>query len=343
MSAGRTIDRQTRGGGEGMRLPWAEERLTRDTFPRSRFKEARRRAGALWNRAVLAEPLAHAPVAAEGHFLALELGDLLLSTLDMGSGQIGWRFAACAQTGTGGSAARLRETRPPLLMLRCLRGGELAMGERRMALPAGQIALVPLQGPVVLMLAAGGRADIGILAQAPAALSGPVVLDGALPSGHLLAFFAGYLLRCAPHPPGRAAELRGMLLRALEHVTADLMVSLSSGGETPFERFRFLVAANLGRPELSLGEIAAAMGLGPRRLQRLLKENGTTFRAHLLHARLLMAREVIETSRTRPRIADLAYRCGFSDPNYFSRAYAQHWNAPPSRMACRSTPRDQTE
>lgn len=297
---------------------WAEERLTRETFPRARFKEARRRAAALWGRAAAVEPLAHAQAASEGQLLALELGDLLLSTLDMGSGAIGWSF-----TPSRGP--------PALLLLRCLRGGMLAIGERRLALPAGQIALIPLTGPVSLTLEAGGRADIGMLAHCPAALPTPVVIEGALPSAHLLAFFAGYLLRCAPHPAGRAVELRGMLLRALDHVIADLTTARSGGGETPFERFRFLIAANLGRSDLSLGEVATAMAMGTRQLQRLLKENGTTFRAHLLRARLSMAREMIEASGTRIRIADLAYRCGFSDPNYFSRAYARHWQAPPSR------------
>ncbi|MFT4149147.1 MAG: helix-turn-helix transcriptional regulator [Paracoccaceae bacterium] len=301
--------------------PWADDRLTQAGFARARFKDARKRMAALWGHVLEVSETGHHPAAAEGQLLALEIGDLLLSTLDLGTGAIGWRFAA-----RGGGT--------PLLMVRAIRGAELvldAAGLAPHALPAGQIALIPLTGTATLTLPEGGRCDIGILSAAPDPFPRFALLEGNLASGQHLAFVAGYMLRCAPHPPGRARELRQAFGLALAHVAADLASHHRQTGETAFERFKFLVAANLGRADLALSDIATAMGTSPRQLQRMLRAEGTTFRGHLQGSRLMLARQMIQTSQIRPRVADLAYRCGFSDPNYFSRAYTQFWKTPPSQ------------
>lgn len=311
--------------------PWADDRLTQADFARARFKDARKRMAMLWRQALDVAEIRHQAEASAGQILALEIGDLLLSTLDLGTGAIGWRFAPVSA-----EEAVARADAAPLLMVRAIRGAALdledaAAASGRHVLPAGQIALVPMRVAATLTLPEGGRCDIGILTAAPALLPRFALLQGDLASGQHLAFVAGYMLRCAPHPPGRAAELRQAFGLALDHVAADLSSHRRRGAETGFERFRFLVAANLGRTDLTLHDIAAAMETGPRQLQRMLKAHGTTFRGHLQDCRLRLARQMIQTSRTRLRVADLAYRCGFSDPNYFSRAYSQRWKTPPSR------------
>ena len=332
--------------------PWAEDRLTRSAPARAQFKAARAQMAALWGRALEVGCLGHHPlpgaVAGSGQFLALEGGALLLSTLDLGAGRISWRFAPRSEA-CGATA---------LLMIRAIRGAELGFegphasgfldrddtepgddteagegpdGGSGVILPAGQIALVPMRAGVALHLPAGGRCDIGILTRAPAAMTGPAILGGSLASAHHLAFVAGYMLRAAPHPPGRSTELGRMLVQTLEHVAADLALRRADEGESFFERFKFLVAANIGRADLALEDIARGMSVSPRQLQRLLKARGTSFRSHLQNSRLTMAHELLANGEGRIRVADLAYRCGFNDPNYFSRAYARHWKVPPSR------------
>ncbi len=310
---------------------------------------------ALWGRAIEVTELRHHSqpdlAGGGGQLLALEAGPLLLSTLDLGAGEIGWRFASDL---TGG---RFPGARRPLLMLRLIRGGTLRLAEDGCGdgsdrleradggtvhvVPAGQIVLIPVSAPVEVILPQGGRLDLGILSQAPETMSGSALLDGTLASGHHLAFVAGYMLRAAPHPSGRTLELRNMFLQALDHVATDLAMRRADQGETFFERFKFLVAANLGRADLSIEDIARALEVSPRQLQRRLKVLGTSFRSHLQKSRLVMAREMILTNDGQFRVADLAYRCGFSDPNYFSRAYAKLWRVPPTSSRQKSISADQ--
>lgn len=297
---------------------WDAERLTQRQFPRARFRQARQAAARLWGRLIAVRELAHDGSDVEGQFLALEMGDVLLTTLDLGHGSIGWQLGP-PDEGTA-----------PLLLLRIIRGGQLDAGSGGMHdLPAGQIALMPLVQGVELHLPQGGRCDLALIHNPPVQFDGFHLLAADVPSGHHLAFVAGYLLRCAPHPPGRTAELRQNLLQTLRHVAIDLQAGTRAPSQTAFERFKFLISASLGRGDLALEEIAAAMELHPRRLQRLLKDQGTSFRAHLLGRRLEMAHELLMNSAAPLRIADVAWRCGFRDPNYFSRAYTRHWKIPP--------------
>ena len=301
---------------------WAADRLTRRDFARPRFRTALRVAAGLWGRLIEARAVVPQAATEDGHFQAIEIGDVLLSTLDLGGGEQSWHF-----TPTPGSAGRV------LLLLRLIRGGWLQEGDGpRVWLPAGQIALLTPAGPFDLGLPDGGRCDLGLIESDAALGSGVRVLAGTMPSVNHLAFVAGYLLRCAPHPEGRSQELKQMLFRALDHVLSDLGGKNNGSAETPFERFKFLIGANLGRADLSLEEVAAAMEFSPRQLQRFLQNHGTSFRAHLLLRRLHHAHDLIEAAgQAKLRVADLAWRCGFRDPNYFSRAYAKHWKVPPSR------------
>lgn len=110
------------------------------------------------------------------------------------------------------------------------------------------------------------------------------------------------------------------------------------------------------RAEIDDDRIHAAIGLmrrhleEPPKLGRIARETGLTLRAletlfttRLGHTprqvwkalRLREARRLVE--QTRMSIAEVATRCGYSDPTAFTRAFSAEFGAPPSRL--RPSPR----
>jgi transcriptional regulator GlxA family with amidase domain len=91
--------------------------------------------------------------------------------------------------------------------------------------------------------------------------------------------------------------------------------------------------SRLDSPETT-AEIAAALGLSPRRLEQIFAENlGLTPAAHALGLRLAAARRMI--TDTRHPLAEVALRCGFSSASSLSRAFRGQFGVPPSRIRAR--------
>ncbi len=86
----------------------------------------------------------------------------------------------------------------------------------------------------------------------------------------------------------------------------------------------------LDAPETT-AEIAAALGLSPRRLEQIFAAHlGMTPAAYALTLRLAAARRMI--TDTRHPLAEVALRCGFSSASTLSRAFAARFGQPPSRL-----------
>jgi len=295
---------------------WGDNRLTQQDYARARLKDARQAAARLWARGARVEPLAHRSKDAHGSLMALELGRLVLSTLDLGEGETGWHLQPHAGVA---------------VMLRMIRGGVLQLEGQQILLPAGQIALLPPGTRFELILPRGGRQDLALLDGFTDQVPACTVLGTDIAASHHLAFMAGYLLRCAPHPTERANRLRDEMILALRDVIDDLLLKRQQPAETDFERFGFLVNASLARSDLTVTDIASGMGISVRQLQRLVAAHGTSFRHFVHQRRLELAQELIASAPHQLRVSEVAYRCGFRDPNYFSRAYARHWGTPPSQ------------
>jgi AraC-like DNA-binding protein len=77
----------------------------------------------------------------------------------------------------------------------------------------------------------------------------------------------------------------------------------------------------------SIEEIADALHLGPRTLQRRLKESGSSFQRVLDEARHLMARHYLSNSVLE--LNEAAYLLGFEDYNSFGRAFRLWEGVPP--------------
>jgi transcriptional regulator GlxA family with amidase domain len=97
------------------------------------------------------------------------------------------------------------------------------------------------------------------------------------------------------------------------------------------------VAAALARMEARLDDpqpmpaLAQALGLSPRRLEQLFRQNlGLTPAAYALTMRLQAARRLI--TDTRHPLAEVALRCGFTSPATLSRAFRAQFGQAPGQL-----------
>jgi AraC-like DNA-binding protein len=80
--------------------------------------------------------------------------------------------------------------------------------------------------------------------------------------------------------------------------------------------------------------VAAALSLHPNHLSRLFTRfHDKNFSQYVLHAR--MARADLLLADDRLNISDVAYLCGFSTPNYFTRLYTLLHGMPPGKRRAR--------
>jgi len=93
------------------------------------------------------------------------------------------------------------------------------------------------------------------------------------------------------------------------------------------------VLQNLGRLDLSVEAVAASHGITPRQLQRLFEQDGVTFTAFVLGARLDLARGLLcDPATAGVPIGRVAFDSGFSDLSYFNRCFRRRFGCTPSEM-----------
>lgn len=111
---------------------------------------------------------------------------------------------------------------------------------------------------------------------------------------------------------------------------------VAAGRAIPAARLRMAksyIAENSNRRDLSVGAVAAHLGLTPRNLQRLFESEGTTFSEFLLSQRLNRAHRML----TEPRLAQnpvgtIAYDAGFGDLSYFNRSFKRRFGMTPREV-----------
>ncbi len=87
--------------------------------------------------------------------------------------------------------------------------------------------------------------------------------------------------------------------------------------------------------DLSLPSLVAESGLSERTFRRRFAElTGQTPSEYVLDRRLERAKGLLKT-RPRPSVAEIAARCGFDDPNYFSRRWRDRLGVSPLAWAKR--------
>lgn len=115
---------------------------------------------------------------------------------------------------------------------------------------------------------------------------------------------------------------------------------VGGAGETPrVRRLLHFVEEHLGAP-FSLDEWARATGVSPRTLDRLVRrELGVAPGAYVRRRRLARATQYLRESERS--VTEVAFACGFTDSNYFARAFRrEHGRSPRAwrERVCR-TPR----
>jgi AraC-like DNA-binding protein len=93
------------------------------------------------------------------------------------------------------------------------------------------------------------------------------------------------------------------------------------------------ILRHLDDPELSVATIAAALGVGQRRLQRAFVEAGETPSQFILAQRLDRAAALLCKAKgpSRNSILDIALSVGFNDASHFSRTFSRRFGVSPRR------------
>lgn len=106
---------------------------------------------------------------------------------------------------------------------------------------------------------------------------------------------------------------------------------------TYLARARSFIDSQLGDDRMCAATIAAAVGISPRHLSRILSHAGETVPQYVLRRRLDTARNMLEhRSYASMTIGEIATRCGFRSGAYFSTAFTTRFGLRPSdirRMA----------
>jgi AraC-like DNA-binding protein len=90
------------------------------------------------------------------------------------------------------------------------------------------------------------------------------------------------------------------------------------------------IIENSNQRDISVGSVAAYLGVTPRNLQRLFESEGTTFSQFLLAQRLARAHRMLtETRLAQSAVAAIAYDAGFGDLSYFNRSFKRRYGATP--------------
>jgi AraC-like DNA-binding protein len=106
------------------------------------------------------------------------------------------------------------------------------------------------------------------------------------------------------------------------HADELLRRSEAAARETLAERVRAELLRATGVGLAPLGQIARGLGMGPRTLQRRLREEGEAFAALANGVRASLACEYLGDPGMS--IGEVGYLLGFSEPSAFSRAF-RHW------------------
>lgn len=108
-------------------------------------------------------------------------------------------------------------------------------------------------------------------------------------------------------------------------------VSSQSGGADKLSAAAIVeerIRARLFLGPVRLTDVAADLGSSPRRLQRVLKASGTSFREVLVRQRLEAARQLLAT--TNKQVGTVSLECGFGSAQTFSRAFSSAFRMTPS-------------
>jgi AraC-like DNA-binding protein len=94
---------------------------------------------------------------------------------------------------------------------------------------------------------------------------------------------------------------------------------------------RAYIAEHLSDPGLGAARVAAAIGISERQLSRVFAADGISVPRHILSCRLDLARALLARPDAGP-VSDVAARCGFTSPAYFSHVFRERFGVRASEL-----------
>jgi AraC-like DNA-binding protein len=223
--------------------------------------------------------------------------------------------------------------------------GDVAVSARgrEVALGANDAVLISSAEAIVFDRRSFGES---IAVRIPYATLSPLFVDGDdaimhhIPSNTALKLLAGYTNALLGDDHG--VKTPALRYRVAAHVHDLVALALGATREAEdIAKSRGMAAArlraakiytieNIGNREISIGAVAAHLGMSQRYLQRLFEIDGTTFAAFLLSQRLARAHRMLREPRSaQKRVSAIAYDVGFGDLSYFSRCFRRLYGATP--------------
>ncbi len=102
------------------------------------------------------------------------------------------------------------------------------------------------------------------------------------------------------------------------------------------------VAQRFSDPDVDLNNVAGALGMSRRYVQKLLEGTGKSFTEHLAGCRLERAFAMLtDPHHLHLAIIDIAFAVGFGDVSHFNRMFRRHFGETPSGVRAASTMREQ--
>lgn len=124
-----------------------------------------------------------------------------------------------------------------------------------------------------------------------------------------------------------ALKKKGMRRPLIDPEPAPLQIT--SLDEQLVEKAVNYVEANMERPELTVEELSGALGMSRVHLYKRIKElTGKTPVEFIRVMRLKRAAQLLRESQLN--VSEIAYRCGFNHPKYFSRYFKEEFGVLPS-------------
>jgi AraC-like DNA-binding protein len=123
------------------------------------------------------------------------------------------------------------------------------------------------------------------------------------------------------------------LARLNDQVMIDYLAKLDK--EDIIQRTKAMIIDRLPSGDISQKQVAPALNMSPRSLQRRLKSLGTTFSALLDETRRNLAQSYISDVETD--LTEIAFLLGFSEHSAFSRAFKRWTGITPSELRQRSS------
>lgn len=164
-------------------------------------------------------------------------------------------------------------------------------------------------------------------------IDGLRMIPGSVPFADLLIYYFRRLSNPAVEVSDIAAQTLGQNVCNLIDITCGLPMLGEALPEVKRDLLLHFMRQNLKDPALSPSRAAAHLGVSLRSVHHLLKPTGETFGAWVLERRLQACAQDLQDRRMRDcRVADIAYRWGFTDLSHFNHAFKARFGITPGEM-----------